>query len=224
MHCRKVRSYLPTFSNGELSGSVQMAVREHLSNCPACRAESATYVAMKQSLKSKARITTSSDFNTKLLNRIAQERYSEVRTKAYLPKRAPLFTWRTVAPVLVTSVALAVTGVTLIKDNYYFHSTESVAQAVNPAQDDSYLTVQPTFNPNLSSSLGPSWSLNRSVAQSERLTTLGRGLTSRGYGYGHLASVNQRPMDAAVFFNDPRMKIYHFSGHILTPQGAASKR
>lgn len=102
MHCRKVRSLLSAACSDELDSRQQAVVKDHLVSCPSCRKEASYYSSLRLAARELPKRTPSEDFNTRLLNRIAQERFQETRTRAYLPRRAPRLTWRTLAPVLVT--------------------------------------------------------------------------------------------------------------------------
>jgi len=102
MRCRKVRSFLSAYCSGELDRRHNRAVSEHLLTCAACRREEAVYRQMVEAVAEVPQMGITEDFNSRLLNRIAQERFAETRTKAYMPKPAPLFLWRRVAPVLAT--------------------------------------------------------------------------------------------------------------------------
>ena len=151
MRCRKVRSYLSAYSNDELDGRRLLAVREHLSTCSECRREEAVYRSIRKAGKvMPTAATLSDDFNTRLLNRIAQERFTETRTKAYMPRTAPRVAWWKVVPS-VASVLILV----LLAYNTFFYShpwdinSGQSATAGSSNLDDAYLTAMPTNNPNM---------------------------------------------------------------------------
>ncbi len=91
MRCRRVRSCLLAYCRGELTGRRHQAVREHIDACPECRREEAVFWEINKSIRNLPEQKVSVDFNSKLLDRIAKERFRETRTKAYLPRRAPIF-------------------------------------------------------------------------------------------------------------------------------------
>lgn len=75
----------------------------------------------------------SEGFNTRLLDRIADERYAEVRSRAHLPKKAPLFIWTQFAPAAVIAAALALVVVGLAPDK--------AADSLQPARSSSKALV-----------------------------------------------------------------------------------
>ncbi|MBI5266862.1 MAG: zf-HC2 domain-containing protein [candidate division Zixibacteria bacterium] len=175
MHCRRVRSYLSAFSNDELIGALLREVREHLATCPECRREEAVYRSIRLSARQFSDGHVKPDFNTRLMDRLAQERFAETRTKAYLPHRAPRIWWR-LAPVAVSAVAVLLVAISFIKspDDQNTPKPPDFAQT---GQDNSYLTVQPRGNPNMTANLKPDWSLNNHMAQSDRLSRLTNSMT-----------------------------------------------
>ena len=194
MRCRKARSLLSAASSDEMSGRQLLALREHLSSCADCRREAAMYESIREAAREMPRPKVSDDFNTRLLNRIAQERFAETRTQAYLPRRAPRLTWRVLAPVTTVVMVGLVAAVSLLTLN---DGAGTRTAAVAPAPlDDSYLTAQPTSNPNWTASAQPAamesgWSLARQVVKAERFNQLTRRLTDRHgfasfYDYGSM--------------------------------------
>jgi hypothetical protein len=132
----------------------------------------------------------SEDFNTRLLNRIAQERFKETRTAAYLPHRAPRFSFRVLVPVVVTA-ALALVAISSFQGGDHMISTGSPDASLPDPLDDRYLTAQPTSNPNLSAGLAGNWSLRQQLARAERLDVISRELTNR-YGFSNLHLAGSR--------------------------------
>jgi hypothetical protein len=124
----------------------------------------------------------SGDFTAKLFNRIAEERFAETRSKAYLPKRAPLFRWATAVPALATTLALVLVGILAIPHG---NNRAPLQYATNSAGlDDSYKTVQPVDNPNLSSSLEKDWSLSTQIARADRINRISRSVAPQVEFYG----------------------------------------
>ena len=147
MRCQKVRSYLSAYCNDELSGSVLRKVSDHLTACDHCRSEEIHYRELRSNAGTINTYKVSDGFNNRLLDRIAKERFNETRTKAYLPKAAPSIIIRRVVPILVT----ACLAIVIIMSNF---TGDEESQPTNYAStngqlDDSYRTVQPVNNPNM---------------------------------------------------------------------------
>ncbi len=167
MRCRRVRSYLSAYCNDELNGSRKQAISEHLSTCSACRREEAFYRSMVQAKAELNSLKVADDFNHKLLNRIAQERFAETRSKAYLPKRAPVVLWRQVIPAFVTTCMVILLAVINFSPSHHSSPNE-----FSVALDDSYLTAQPLHNTISSTHLTPDWTLRDQIALAERMNQL----------------------------------------------------
>lgn len=219
MRCRKVRSLLSAACSDELGGRQLAAVREHLVSCPSCRKESAYYSSIGQATREMPREALSDDFNTRLLNRIAQERFAETRTRAYLPKPAPRFRWRLLAPMAMTAALVTVVAVNLYvpkQPMMQVMPTSEVPSYIN----DSYLTAQPTNNPNFTVGLEKNWTLDQHLARMEKLEQISRRLTSScGFGVQHLTSGTLargqvQPPAIGIFFqrSQPVFRIYQVNG------------
>ena len=89
MRFRKTRSLLSAFCNGELSGRKHEKVRKALADDEALRREEAVFESIRKASRELPEKTVSDDFNARLLDRIARERFAETRSSAYLPKAAP---------------------------------------------------------------------------------------------------------------------------------------
>lgn len=215
MRCRKVRSFLSAYCNDELSGRHRVAVSEHLSTCSSCRREESIYRSMVTARPELAQIQVSAEFESRLFDRIARERFNETRTKAYFPKPIPLISWGRVVPVVASAcLAVALFIVTM---------SPQVQDGGNPMMsdggsnlDDSYLTAQPVNNPNLASKLTPEWSLARQFAMGERITQHTNAVTRgryRGFDQPQIipaSSSNKRmaPYDRSYYRLRPVVKVY----------------
>jgi len=161
-----------------LTGAILRDVREHLSTCRECRNEEAVYRSMRLATKQVSENHLSRDFNTRLMDRLAQERFAETRSKAYLPKPAPLLQWRRLVPAVVSVVAIALVAVSFSQ-----FSGSPIAQgpvaAVSVGENDDYLTAQPLRDRNETAQLKPEWSLNGHMAQTDRLSRLTSSMTQR---------------------------------------------
>ncbi len=189
MRCRKVRSLLSAACSDELDIRRQAAVRDHLSSCSACRKEASFYTTVRQAVGQVPQKSVSQDFNARLLDRVARERFLQTRTRAYLAHGAPRLSWGILVPVVVT-VALAVVAVSNY-DRFNLTVPGSTPMAQNPGSiDDSYLTAQPTANHKAALGMGNDWSLGQQLARSERLETVSREMTNNsGFGNMHLAGM-----------------------------------
>lgn len=209
MRCRRTRSFLSAYCRDELSGSQALAVSEHLSTCPECRREESEYRAMLEAAVAAPSRRVSADFTNKLFNRIAEERFAETRTKAYLPKRAPLVRWAAVVPAVASLCVVALVGIMA-----FMSGGQEPATVMADASHDSssrYLTAQPTHNPNMTVNLEKDWSLATQMARAERMNKLSQavgaqveihGLT-RSYG---ATNVSTRTGNAPYMFESDRAR------------------
>lgn len=181
MRCRKVRSSLSAFCKDELTGSRRLAVVEHLSTCSDCRREESEYRALAEAAAQVPVMSVSKDFNSKLFERLAQERFAETRSKAYLPKRPPLVRWTALVPAVTAACLLLLVGVMVLPGG---DPVSPNMADVNSALDDSYLTAQPVDNPNLTVSLEKNWSLSTQMARAERMNNISRRVGPQIEFYG----------------------------------------
>jgi len=185
MRCRKVRSFLSAYCHDELNSRRKLAMSEHLLTCSACRREEDIYGQMAETSAQLPSVEISEDFNTKLLNRIAQERFAETRTRAYLPKAAPLLSWKGLAPVVVTACLAVFAVISLVpNDNssspMFAGDETSLTDPGSGDLDDSYLTVQPTTNPHMTVNMEKNWSLDRQFARAERIRKISNSIIPTG--------------------------------------------
>jgi len=225
MRCRKVRSFLSVYCRDELSGRRRRQVSEHLLACPGCRRQEAFYRGMNAAAPELPSLAVSDGFNKRLLKRVAHERFAETRTKAYLPKAAPLFMWRKVAPAVATAcVALVAVFITL--SPVLEETTPQYANA-GSGLDNSYLTVQPDGNPNMTARLKEDWSLTDHLAQTERISHITNSVTPAASfshpdyadGLSMLTSSDSRPTPfvANYFRMRPMVRVY------VVPPSSADK-
>ncbi|MFZ5980122.1 MAG: anti-sigma factor family protein [Candidatus Zixiibacteriota bacterium] len=221
MRCRKVRSYLSAYSNNELTGRRLLVVREHLSTCAECRKEEAIYTSMRRAGKILSDVPVSSDFNARLLDRIAQERFSETRSRAYLPRTAPAVQWWKVVPAVTAALLLVFFGVNTLLP--MLDRNPQQLAVTDESLDNSYLTVQPTNNPNLEVDL------NKLLAKVERSDRIYQEM-ARQDGFGALQPldtwVNVNASSRAPFVNSyyrikPVIRIYNLNA--ATPTGGYEK-
>lgn len=192
MRCQKVRSFLSAYCNDELDSRRKMAISDHLSDCAVCRKEEAFHKSIKKATPEIGSLKVSDSFNDKLLNRIAQERFKETRTKAYLPKPVPVLTWGRLVPVVASTFVMALVALSLFFSNGDNPMNEQLATTTTNSQPDDYLRVQPTNNPNMTVNADKSWSLNKQLDKAERITNISRNM-SQGQSFNTLASQTIQP-------------------------------
>ncbi len=169
MRCRKVRSFLSAYCRDELEGRQRRRVSDHLLACRSCRTQEAAFRNLNSAAGEMSSLSVSKDFNQKLLQRVAQERFAETRTRAYLPKEAPLFMWRKLVPIAVTAcvaVLAIITTLTPVMDK------GGAEYASHGGAVDDYMTVQPVHNPNMTVALKDDWSLENQMAKTERINRI----------------------------------------------------
>ncbi len=214
MRCRKVRSFLSAYCRDEVEGRRRRQVSDHLLAFRSCRTEETFYRNLSSASAEISSLKVSNDFNQKLLQRVAQERFAETRTKAYLAKEAPLFLWRKVAPVAVTACVAVLALVATMSPVFDGGSPEYA----NTGSGDDYMTVQPTLNPNMAVQLKDDWTLENQLAQAERIDRIRNSViqasafTQPGYagGLNRLTSSGSRPAPfvANYFRIRPVVRIY----------------
>ena len=221
MRCRKVRSFLSAYSHDELVGSKKLTVEEHLADCPACRKEDAMFRSLDKAARQSSSLKVSDEFNNTLLNRIAHERFAETRTKAYFPKQAPILSWGRVLPAMATVCVLVLTAVAVFSPdtnnelNPGYSSTSSL--------DDSYLTVQPDNNPNMTDKMHKNWSLDRELAKIDRINRISsnlqpvNGFNNSGMNLVSTKNRSMTPFASHYYRVSPVIRIY------VAPQSTAVK-
>jgi len=217
---------LSTYCNEELTGRQQVEVREHLAGCAECRREASAFQSISDVASELSQKALSEDFNTRLLNRIAEERFSETRTRAYLPRRAPIISWRLVAPA-VASVALVLFAAVSMLMPSQQQGVLNMA-SVSDRMDNLYRTVQPGNNPNMTVNPQKDWSLGKQIATTERFSRISNMLTdSQGFGNMHLTSVSNLahtasariPYHSGYFKIQPIIRVYENSGKNASEEG-----
>ena len=221
MRCQKVRSYLSAYCNGELTGRKRLVIDEHLSDCAGCRKEEAIYYSLNNVKTDIGSLKVSDKFNDALLNRIAQERFAETRTKAYMPSRPPVLTWGRVLPSVITAMlAVVVTAFVMQPDTTPVPTQQFASVMPNSSGkqlDDSYMYVTPIDNPNMTINLNKNWSLNEQMRRAERVQNISNNLTNAGSfaspQNSTLASVQTRkqcpiPFDVSYYHVRPVYKVY----------------
>ncbi len=201
MRCRKVRSYLSAYCRGELSERRRSAVAAHLAKCTECRQDEAVVLEIDRSVKGLPVYKTLDGFNSRLLNRMAQERFQETRNKAYMPKRAPIFGWGRLVPAFAT-VCLTLALVFFGGFDILQQQEESVIYTDNGESagelDDRYLTAQPRKGHALTQHARADWAFKKQLARANRIRNLMNRLASQDYfGSGYFSSNGGQVIPAA---------------------------
>lgn len=187
MRCQKVRYYLSAYYRGELSGGKRKAIAAHLKSCPACQQQEAAVREIAEASESLPEFRVSSDFNARLLNRIAAERFQETRNKAYFPKRVPIINWGRTIPVVATAcfaVAFVLAGglrnLGIQKDSAPAYEVASNNTAGTTGLNESYMTVQPDVDHRAFTQHAASgWAFQKQLAKANRIRGLMSSLASQ---------------------------------------------
>lgn len=174
MRFRKIRSYLSAFSNDELSDRKQERVREELADSEALRREESIYRSIRDCCRELPKDSISNDFNARLLNRIARERFAETRSKAYLPRTSTPRAWGRLVPVLATVATLVIVGISFLA---LPGGRQQAIPGTNNALGDSYKTVSSVNNPNMRANVGRKVSLPDMIAIVDRADEISNMLT-----------------------------------------------
>ncbi len=212
MRCRRVRSYLSAYCRGELTGQRRQAVREHIDACPECRQEEAVFWEIKKSMSNRPEYKVSDDFNSKLLDRIAKERFRETRTKAYLPKRAPIFGQGKLIPAFA-SVCLVLVFVMFGGVNFVNSPDEPVMyvgeETTGTELPDDYIIALPEEDkvpPVIVEHAKAGWVFKQKLAKANRMRNLMNRLASRnsfGSGYSHSPDDQLVPASQSMIMRRP---------------------
>lgn len=227
MRCQKVRSCLSAYCNQELTEDRTLAVRAHLAGCSSCRAAERSWLSLRDASKQMPMTTVSQDFNTRLLNRLAEEKFAETRQRVPQPSSLGWLRFRQLIPALAGVAAvslLAATGmmqrgIALVPELLAGTNGSEQGQAAVAGLDNSYLTVQPgsAQQHRLGAPLHADQTLAHSLAFSDRVSRLSRGLSPQsGFGMQLASDVN-----SAGQWNDPFAR-YYFQPGVLP--GAVSIR
>jgi hypothetical protein len=141
----------------------------------------------------------SADFNSRLLNKIASERFSETRSQAYFPKKSPALIWSRAIPVVATACLVLAFILTGGINNFMTQSnSEQIASTTSQALDDRYLTVQPQSNHALVQhvsipSAGKNWSFHGQLARVNRIRSLMNAMQSQNNFVSYSSEVIETP-------------------------------
>lgn len=151
MRCRKVRSFLSTYCKGETSPNVTAEVKNHLEDCNSCRREENVFRSMNRLVSDLPEYKTSDDFTARLFEKIGQEGFDKRKTRAYRPRRIPIFGVAKLATAASVAVIVLALGIGFnAAEKFLLPPTQPMATATpvtDVGSDDRYLTVQPTDNP-----------------------------------------------------------------------------
>jgi len=184
MRCRRVRSCLSVYCKDELAGRRHRAVAEHLEECLECRREEAVFRELNGKIVNMPQYGVSADFNDKILDRIARERFKETRTRAYFPKRVPVLGWGRLVPALATMglvLAFVFYGGLDILKNQNNPDRYADISAASDKLDDRYKEAQPEANHVFLQHARSDWAFKKQVARVERIRNLTNRLAGQNY-------------------------------------------
>lgn len=228
MRCRKVRSFLSAYCNNELPEKRQASVREHLGRCDDCRREEAVFRELKGSVDTLPKYRVTDDFNTRLLNRVAQERFKETRTKAYLPRRAPILGWGRLVPAMATAclvLAFVFSGGLGILDKHDQQPTFANQDQGGQYLDDRYKEVQPAEDHVLTKHSLSNWAFQKQMAKANRIRNLMNQLAGQN-SFGNTAQLagssyyGNRPLMVRLPFDRRTVNSTYTTQSVLTAEEA----
>jgi len=173
MRCRKARSCLSAYYKGELAEAQHREVTDHLETCPDCRREAVSCRELVNTIRKLPRAAVSDGFNSRLLNRIANERHHETRTRAHMPKRVPVIGMNRLAPVLATFCLVLAFVFSGGIDKLIGPNSETIMLADNNADPvfpgNDYRTAQPATSHTISQHASRHWQFDKQVARANRM-------------------------------------------------------
>jgi hypothetical protein len=228
MRCQKVRFFLSAFCKRELPEKRRKAISAHLKVCPECRREEALCREIEGSVGKLKDFSVTEDFNARLLQRVSKDRFEESKTKAYHPKKAPLFVWSRIIPVAATAcLVLAFVFSGGLDILYQKDEPIVVSQFDNQDAnlDNRYMNVQPEDNPNLrrqnnlpstdsqpgsqhvfAQHASSGWAFKRELARATRIRNLLNNLAAQnGFNVqsSRLASILTHPEGQSIVMRRP---------------------
>ncbi|MFH1700617.1 MAG: zf-HC2 domain-containing protein [Candidatus Zixiibacteriota bacterium] len=149
MRCRKVRSFLSIYCNGETAPDEKIQIEQHLEGCGSCRREADIYKSLNKAVKALPGTETSEDFNARLFQKIGREGFAEAKSKAHFPGRIPRIDFTRLATYAATAVIVIGLGLGIaMSDKLFSSSSPRIMSSTEIQKDDNlYLTVQPVDNP-----------------------------------------------------------------------------
>ena len=230
MRCRKVRSFLSTYSRGETTPEQTARIESHLTDCSACRRERDVYMSLNRMFTELPQTKTSDDFTDRLFTRIGQENFAEKRSMAYLPGKIPRFGGRRLATVTASVMVILALGLGIkLGDRINLPSSPQMAVTQQTELADAenlYMTVQPSDNPLLNERKG----VSKIVQQYNRFREYSRSLRTNGAveqlmtnaSNATLTSTGTSAMPQPIFRVRPVIKNYLIvpDGNTLNNSGA----
>ena len=184
MRCQKVRSYLSAYCRGELPERQRRLIAGHLDVCAECRREEAISRELAIQSGQLAQYKVSDDFKAQLLDRIARERFKETRSKAYFPKRIPIF-YRTQLIPVAASLCLVMAFVFFGGLGDILHPDRSdvyvAEQSSDGNLDDRYMYVQPQADHALVQHARANWEFKKQLARVNRIKDLMNQVADQNY-------------------------------------------
>jgi hypothetical protein len=144
MNCRKVRSYLSTFSEDSRSSEMLSEMEVHIRTCKSCEREKFYLDEILAAARSMPTKTVPDDFNLKLFNRIYAEQNSP--SESYLPTEEVSWIRR---PVSWVSALATVAVAALITIVFIQRTSDSPDMQLNRPAFSQADGVTPASNPTL---------------------------------------------------------------------------
>ncbi|HEX9916510.1 MAG TPA: zf-HC2 domain-containing protein [candidate division Zixibacteria bacterium] len=114
MKCRKLKSSIPKYHDGDLTSDERDKLSQHIKECLTCKKEFYQMDKLKELLSNMDALEPSADFNAKLWARIQKEKYNEGYEKA--PELSLTFTQKVRWALATCLVTIAMLSVIVLTD------------------------------------------------------------------------------------------------------------
>jgi hypothetical protein len=141
-----------------------------LENCPDCRREEAIVRELHSAIDGVETYAVSPDFNSRLLKRIAEERFKETRTKAFMPKKIPILSLNRIAPVVAAACFVFAFIFAGGIDRIIVNDESPVVATIEP--DNSYATVRENRDQTVNAYRTQDWAFQKQLARANRIKDL----------------------------------------------------
>jgi hypothetical protein len=166
------------------------------------------------------KVTVSEDFNARLLNRIAEERFAETRTNAHFPpKRVPMVRWQRAIPAVVTAAILLIAGVFGGADYLPFGGSNGPAPFVGASLTGSSGGWDAVHL------MGKDWSLRDRMEQVDRVNRLSQQVTGTPITFtynGGIVTITESRPTSTTAYSDTFYQVRRVVHLYVVPQGTAA--